>query len=40
MKHPPVQMDDKASREQIENFLKLTAGAKTTAYKAETPAQG
>lgn len=27
MKHPPVQMDEKAAREQIENFLTLQAGA-------------
>jgi myo-inositol-1-phosphate synthase len=39
MKHPPVQMDDKASREQIENFLRLRAGAKPALCggRADTP---
>ncbi len=40
MKHPPVQMDEKAARDQIENFLKLRAGARPAALyggQAENP---
>jgi len=41
MKHPPVQMDEKVSREQIENFLKLRPGVRPSRYgaQAENPGQ-